>query len=315
MKYYSFDFGASTVDMVVWKNSLINEIKSFEALQFKSVNSVRDFFTKSKISLKNIDKIFITGGKTQFFENSISNIDITKIPEIDAIGRGAYYLAKNDLREDKFLTVSMGTGTCMVLVRTESRPARHHSGGELRAEVEVNTPRTQFSVLSSQFSALSSQLSVQHIGGTGIGGGTFLGLCKEILGETDILKLKEMFKKGDIKKVDLSVGEIVGSSIGIVSQDNTASNLGKLVRNIDFSKADLAVGIVNLVAQAIATNIIFATKAYMVKEVILVGKLILMEEILDAIRKLLKEHEIEVYVPKNASHAIAIGGGSVINRF
>jgi type II pantothenate kinase len=148
---------------------------------------------------------------------------------------------------------------------------------------------------------------INHIGGTGIGGGTFLGLCKELLGETDISKLKKMFSKGDRHNVDLSVGEIIGSGIGIVSSQNTASNLGKLARNVNFKKEDLAAGIVNLIGQAIATNLIFAAKAFKIKNVVLIGKFTKIKEIMDIVKNLAKVYKIKIFIPKKAEFGTVIG--------
>ncbi|OGJ49207.1 hypothetical protein A2335_04990 [Candidatus Peregrinibacteria bacterium RIFOXYB2_FULL_32_7] len=279
-KYLSLDFGASTVDVVFWKDDKVVQIKSFETKDHSSINSIKKFLNELKISLQGIEKIFVTGGKSRNFEDKINDIQIEKINEIKAIGRGGYFLAKKFLEKEKeFLVVSMGTGTCIVKCKMKNASPKFWR----------------------------EKLKINHIGGTGIGGGTFLGLCKELIDETDILKLRKMFAKGDKRKVDLSVGEIIGSGIGIVSANNTASNLGKLARNVNSKKEDLAAGIVNLIGQAIGTNIVFAAKAEKVKKVVLIGKLIRFKEITDIILEVGKLYGVAMIVPKGGEYGTGVG--------
>ena len=81
------------------------------------------------------------------------------------------------------------------------------------------------------------------------------------------------------------------------------------IRNIDFSKSDLASGIVNLVGQSIGTNIIFASKSENVSKVVLTGKLTSISEITDIIKEVGKLYKIEIFVPQNAHYATAIAAG------
>lgn len=270
----SLDFGGSTVDSVVWRGSEIIDLRSYE-------KSMADFGQLDEILREcyfgKVSKIVVTGGRSKGFPSLYNGVEVVKVGEIEAIGRGGEYLrnkfsADEEKVRDAILVVSMGTGTCMVKV----------DEGECC-----------------------------HIGGTGVGGGTFLGLAKEILGEVDVERLKEMFSKGDSSKVDLSVRDIVGGDIGIVSGDATASNLGRLVKEIDFSKSDLASGIANLIGQTIATTAVFGAKAYGCEEIVLTGKLTKIERILEVVLKVGEFYGVRMVVPEGGEYVAALGAGVV----
>jgi len=239
--------------------------------KFFSVENVDVSLDEFALSWKEVEKVVVTGGKSRNFLGEFRGKKIVKVDEIESIGKGGGFLFGGEQTE-KILVVSMGTGTCMVEV----------DGGVCR-----------------------------HIGGTGVGGGTFLGLTKELLGETDLVKLKKMFSHGKASMVDLSVEDIVGGDIGIISGDATASNLGKLVREIDFSKSDLASGIVNLIGQSIGTTVVFAAQACGCDRVVLTGKLTRIEQIVEVIMRVGGFYGVEMVVPEKAAYVSAIGAGVV----
>jgi len=265
------DFGASTVDLVKFEKNKICGIRSFESSKFPKLN-LQNFFDEVIYKIKDFDKIHVTGGRSKYFVSLYTDKPVKKISEINAIGRGANFLIK-DRKIRKFLAVSLGTGTCMVLVNKDKK-------GRIRCK---------------------------HVGGTGVGGGTFLGLTKELLGVTDVKKVLEMYKKGDPTKVDLSVGEIVGAGIGMVGPYHTASNLGKVSREIKFKKEDLACGIVNLIGQSIATTVVFAAKSHKCKTIVLGGKLTRIKQIVKVIKGVADLHKIELVIPKDSLYMSAIG--------
>ena len=284
----SLDFGGSTVDAVLWDGDLISSIKTYESHEVPT-SDLKQFFDFSKISLKGLKRIFVTGGKSRFFPSEMNGIPVRKVSEIEAIG-AEYRIPNTECREDgdsmdrnsKFgirysnrLVVSMGTGTCMVSVK---------SCGSGRSDIVV-----------------------KHVGGTGVGGGTFVGLGRELLGISDIDQLLEIAKKGLSKNVDISVSEIVGGSIGRVSGEATASNFGKLRDEIKFKREDLAAGIINLIGQTIGISAVFAAQAEGVNVVVLTGKLTRAQAILDVVKNIIEGYGLKVLVPKNAEYAAAIG--------
>jgi len=288
----SIDFGGSTVDMVSWDGDEISDIRTFESSQVP-LASLEDFFQEADVELDDFEKIYVTGGKSRFFEG-----DFVKTSEIDAIGKGGAFLVRKQKAEirsgvsddEKFLVVSMGTGTCMVAVDPMEKG-------------------------DSDLQAASCKLQATHIGGTGVGGGTFLGLGRELLGAQSIPELLEIGSRGSSKKVDLAVKDIVGGDIGKISGEATASNLGRLAREIEFSREDLAAGIINLIGQSVGASAAFAAQAEEAEKVVLIGKLIRAEAITEVVKEILESFGFEVLIPRHAQCAVAIGARVARNPF
>lgn len=281
--YLSVDFGGSTFDVIAWKGQKPFQISSFERVGLPEEKSTTLLQMIDNEMLAQQQHIYITGGKSSFFPSKISGVPVKKIHEIEAIGRGGSYLLRHDRKLKKyqqnqsFLVVSMGTGTCMVKVNKRKNGDIHSI----------------------------------HLGGTGIGGGTFLALCKLLLHQTDIHQIQKMLAKGDSRNVDLSVGDIIGKSLGLNSASITASNLGKISRKTTFSSADMAAGIVNLIGQTIGSTAVFAALASNCRLIVLTGKLAKMKEIVKVIAFVGRIHKVEVVVPDNAAFVSAFGAGSL----
>lgn len=172
---------------------------------------------------------------------------------------------------DEALVVSMGTGTALVEVR---------DGGKI----------------------------IRHVGGTGIGGGTLIGLSRKMLSISSVGVLVEMAEKGDSKKVDLTVGDIVGNGIGILSPEMTASNLGRI--GDTSSPEDLAAGITNLVGEVISSvTYLAASKLGLEEKVVLVGRIVKLPPVLKSIQRTLSSFGIKSIVPKLPEYAVAVGAG------
>jgi type II pantothenate kinase len=288
--YLSIDFGGSTIDAIIWQKKgkffLPVEIKSFERAKVFLRDDLSLFFKKTKLPFTSAEKIYITGGRSRFFPAHFQNIPLVKVSEIEAIGRGGFYLLHKEKKlrslcnAKKILVVSMGTGTCMV-------------------ELQQRNGKYVRSI---------------HRGGTGVGGGTFLGLSRALLHQTDPQKILQLFRRGDQKKVDLSVGELIGSGIGKVPAEATASNLARLYREVHFSKADLSAGIVNLIGQTIGMVATFAAKAYKAEAVLLTGKLTRVEPMMDIILQTAKIYKIPTFVPKEGAFVSAFGSGNGVSN-
>ena len=279
----SLDFGGSTLDVILWDaKGRIRQTWAYESLDFERASQA-EILKHLEVDWGKVEALRVTGGKTYFWDGKFrpvgaKSIAMKRVDEIESIGKGGFYLwqqqYKKNAKKLPILVVSMGTGTCMVKVSQKNR-----------------------------------KLKYQHVGGTGVGGGTFLGLTRELLKETDVEKLVKWFKKGRKEKVDLSVKDIVGRNIGIIPADLTASNLGRLAREIEFAPADLAAGIVNLVGQTVAMVAVFAAKSEGVLEVVLTGKLTRIEQVLEVIYKVGRLYGIKFRKPKRAEFGAAVGAG------
>lgn len=111
--------------------------------------------------------------------------------------------------------------------------------------------------------------SIRHIGGSGVGGGTLMGLSNAILNVRDINNLMQLAAAGDLRNVDLSIGDITTNVVSNFSSSVTASNFGKLSELA--TPSDIALGLFNMVYQTIGMLAVFAVRQSANKEVVLIG--------------------------------------------
>ncbi len=166
------------------------------------------------------------------------------------------------------LIVSMGTGTCIVDVKNGKS---------------------------------------EHVGGTSMGGGTYRSLVGMMAGIDDFNEMEIEAKKGDLSKMDLSVKDIKGEGIGILNEDITASNLGKLKGKENLSKGDIILGVQNLIAESIFSTTFFASGQTGNKNVIFIGKMIEIQSIKEKIELLCSRFGLKMVVPKNPAFVTAMG--------
>ena len=144
-----------------------------------------------------------------------------------------------------------------------------------------------------------------HIGGTGVGGGTLLGLSSKLLNLQEFDSLVTLSADGVLDNVDLTVGDISKTGVSTMPKKTTASNFGKIS---DYAtKNDIAKGLINMVFQTIGMMAVFACRIDNTKEVVLCGNLTTIpqaKEIFDGIKDL---HDINFYLPAQAEYATAIG--------
>jgi len=69
---------------------------------------------------------------------------------------------------------------------------------------------------------------VQHIIGSGVGGGTLIGLLGQMINVHDFDTIEILSKTGDLSQVDLTVGDITSLEIPGLTAETTASNFGKV---------------------------------------------------------------------------------------
>lgn len=135
---------------------------------------------------------------------------------------------------DEALIVSMGTGTAIVHAKSD---------GEMK-----------------------------YLGGTGVGGGSMMGLSKLLLGAETVAHIEEYAEQGSLENIDLRIKDITAAdSMSALSADMTASNFGN-VSDIA-TKGDIAIGILNMVFETVGMVSVFAARSCGVKNVVLTGNL------------------------------------------
>jgi type II pantothenate kinase len=112
----------------------------------------------------------------------------------------------------------------------------------------------------------------EYLGGTGVGGGTLMGLSKKLLGMSDPEQIAILAEQGDLSNIDLRINDISKSAINSILSDNaTAANFGK-VSDLA-TREDIALGIFNMVYETIGMLAVFAARQKELKEIVLIGNL------------------------------------------
>lgn len=115
----------------------------------------------------------------------------------------------------------------------------------------------------------------RHVTGSAVGGGTLQGLGALLLGTHDAVSIDHLATSGDANQVDLTLGEAIGGTVGGLPVDANAVNFGKradLLANA--TRADIAAGLVRLIAQVIAVIAINAAKATGIDDIVFTGRLV-----------------------------------------
>lgn len=151
----------------------------------------------------------------------------------------------------------------------------------------------------------ADQKGVRHIGGTGVGGGTLLGLSNRMLNVRDFNDLIDTAANGSLAHIDLTIQDISQDPVVGLSPETTASNFGKLSDLA--TNADVALGIINLVFQTIGMLAVFATKIDHTKDVVLTGNLTNVPQSKEIFTQLSQLYNVNFVTPSYAEFATAAG--------
>lgn len=152
---------------------------------------------------------------------------------------------------------------------------------------------------------LAEKGRVQHLCGSGIGGGTLGGLCHKLVGMERFGQIKKLALGGDLGQVDLTIGDITKNPAATLDPTLTAANFGNLAE--DANCADVAAGVVNLVLQAIGTMTVLACRCCDTKTVVLTGSMTTLDQVKPNFDNFERLYGIHYIIPDNATFATAIG--------
>ncbi len=268
------DVGGSTTKIVGFKQAQDGTRELISPLLVRAADPITSiygafgkFLSENELAINDIDKVMITGVGASHMTGPIYSLDCEIVPEFTAVGLGGLYLSGLD----EAIIVSMGTGTALVHAKKEGN------------ETKIN-----------------------YLGGTGIGGGTLLGLTKKILGIHTIEHIEDLAQHGDLDKVDLRVKDISkDAEYTGVNANLTASNFGKLS---DLAEpADIARGLANMVAETIAMIAVFAARGRNVKDIVLVGNLTTIKSVSDVFANLDEDFGVNFINPESATFGTVIG--------
>jgi len=215
-----------------------------------------------------VNLLAVTGGKHLNLGDEIESTKIVHVNEINAVGEGAMNLSGLS-GKDPIIIVSAGSGTACILAQDGN---------------------------------------FMHCSGTGVGGGTVLGLSKLLLGTIDPVEIAELAKAGNESGVDLILEDVVSGPIGELPSDTTAVNFGKISKiDSEISKQDIAAGIVNLVGQTAARVATSVATTFNAREIVVVGRSPSFNGLKNSLEQAASIMGFSPHFPKNGEYASALG--------
>lgn len=226
------DIGATLAKIAVRNGS--GEL-AFESMPASEIDDVAE-----RVSSLDPDRVGLTGGgASPLAERLTAACELHE--EFACWGKGARTLleAENLLREQRYLLVSLGTGTSVLMIDGDS---------------------------------------TVRIGGTALGGGTIMGLSAALLGTTDFAEICALAERGDRTEVDLVVRDIYQPGENPLPGDLTASAFAKLASSKAGPRSkdpeNLAAAIVGLVGENVALICGGLSYASQVQEIVFAGSTI-----------------------------------------
>lgn len=154
-------------------------------------------------------------------------------------------------------------------------------------------------------SADMDSYQIEHLIGSGVGGGTLLGLSRCLLGTRDIAKIGDLCEQGDLNRVDLLIEDISNRRIAGLGPGVTASNLGKVVDQA--RDADVARGLVNLVFQTIGTLAVAVAGKVQIDDIVFTGQLLNLKCGRELLQQVADLYGYRFVMPEYSEYATAIG--------
>ncbi|MBP3964733.1 type II pantothenate kinase [Paenibacillus lignilyticus] len=189
-------------------------------------------------------EIGITGGKASLLQSMLGRPSLGMV-EFEATCNGVRYLLRQSgVTEEAHILTNVGTGTSI-----------HYF----------------------------DQSGQKRLGGTGVGGGTLMGLSQVLTGITDYHELIQLAAAGDRDRIDLKVKHIYQGAEPPIPGDLTASNFGRvfaLAATDTLSKEELLASVVGLVGETVATASVLAATPYDSASIIFVGSSFIQNDLL-----------------------------------
>jgi type II pantothenate kinase len=151
--------------------------------------------------------------------------------------------------------------------------------------------------------------AITHIGGSGVGGGTIIGLASQLLGKSEVDAILALAAKGKLENVDLLVRDIVNREIPSLPPDLTAANFGKIKSTA--SKSDIALSIINMVFQTAGMLAVFAARNDPIRNIILTGTLTVFPQAEAVLSQFAGQFDLQFIIPPNAVFATALGAAQI----
>ncbi len=279
------DIGQSLTKVVYRKENEIMLSMSQTGSDFRDIIEFLDF------NRKNFNLINFTGGKAFSLYKKYSNETKTNlINEFEANIEGLEFLYKHYKNRalPASVVVTIGTGTSIVL---KSDNVKVHSDSEL-------FHNTNF----------------EHIGGSAMGGGLFMGLIKLLFNMDNYFDAIDLARKGNRFSIDLKVADIYDiedTRVDKLFREFTAASLGKIKKDFDIKslkKEDLINSLIGIIGENIGTIATLMAENYNMKNIVFCGGFLMgnktVKQILSLLCKLKRKKPVFI---ENSEFAGAIG--------
>jgi type II pantothenate kinase len=266
----AIDFGITNIDLVADAPGGLRRW-TWPAGGEPDEELVRALLARGGVTLAEVEQLAVTGGRHKSLPAQIDHCRLVSVGEIPAIGRGGQALAEElgAPHTVALLVVSAGSGTAVVAAR----------GDEYR-----------------------------HITGSGVGGGTLLGLSRLILGTVDPAVIDAWAQAGDPNGADLALSDVISGPIGSLPPDATAVNFGRLGKYaLTVKREDLAAALVTLVGQVIGVTAINAARAQQTERIIVTGHMLDMPSFRRALERTGEFYSTHFLLPAHPGYATALG--------
>jgi type II pantothenate kinase len=147
--------------------------------------------------------------------------------------------------------------------------------------------------------------ALRHLCGSGVGGGTLDGLCRQLSDAQDYAQMTRLIAQGDTRRVDLTIRDVMETIPLTLHPDMTASNFAK--KPGSSAPADLAAGACNLVLQTIGTMSLLACQVCRADTVVLTGALTELPQAVPNFQLFEQIYGVRFLIPQHAAFAAAIG--------
>ncbi len=145
----------------------------------------------------------------------------------------------------------------------------------------------------------------EHLGGTGIGGGTLIGLAKRMINMSDAESISELANGGDLANVDLLIKDISRSDIKTLEATATASNFGNLSEFA--TNSDIALGLLNMIFETVGVIAVFSARLKGITNIVLTGNISVIPQARERFDILEKMFGVKFIIPQQAAYATVVG--------
>lgn len=143
------------------------------------------------------------------------------------------------------------------------------------------------------------------VGSLALGGGTLVGLSRVMLGTGDIRQILDLASKGNLKNIDVSIGDISPTPVLRLPADATASLFGNA--GTDARREDIAAGIIRMVLQTVGSATILASLASGIRDYVMIGNLSLLPQCRELFPMMEKIYDVRFHIPPHSDFSGAIG--------